>query len=248
MSAAAIEAQDLSKHFGGVHAVEDVTVSIAAGEIRGLIGPNGAGKTTLLNLLSGVARPSGGTVRAGGREVTGWPLHRMVRDAHIVRTFQTVRLFDSMSVLENVTVAAGTRRGAGRRTSGAVIERAREILEELELGPMLDSPVTELAYGTRRWVEIARALVTDPKVLLLDEPAAGLNTVERESLGALLRRLRDGGMTVVLVEHQMDLVGSVCDGLTVLDFGRVICEGPPQQVIEDERVLSAYLGAAPAAV
>jgi len=245
--APAIETEDLAKHFGGIHAVDHVTMAVPAGEIRGVIGPNGAGKTTLLNLLSGVSRPSSGRYRLFGADATGWPLHRIVREAKVVRTFQTVRLFESMSVLDNVSVAAGattvTRwhlptRGA-HRAAGA---RAREIVEWLGLGHVAALPVAQLAYGVRRTVEIARALTTAPRVLLLDEPAAGLNPAEREELAVLLRELRDGGLTIVLVEHQMDLVTSVCDRLTVLDFGAVICEGSPADVVADERVLHAYLG------
>ena len=243
---AAIETRGLAQRFGGVHALEDVTFAVAQGEIRGVIGPNGAGKTTLLNALSGIRRPTAGRILSFGADVTGWPAYRIARHAGVVRTFQTVRLFGTMSVFDNVLVAAEATESVSRklrRRSRAAHERAERVVAQLGLEPILGSRVTQLAYGVRRKVELARALAMEPKVLLLDEPAAGLNGAERLELGDLLRRLRALGLTVVLVEHQMDLVSAVCDALTVLDFGRVICEGPPAQVVEDARVLEAYLGA-----
>ncbi len=250
MSAGAVELEALSKRFGGVHAVEDVTMRVPAGHIRGVIGPNGAGKTTLLNMMSGLIRPSAGSVRFFGVDASGWKPNRITRHARVVRTFQTVRMFATMTVGENVLVAAGTTAPAegellfGERDVAGLspAERVRVVLEELAIADLHDSSVGGLSYGTRRKVELARALVLHPRLLLLDEPAAGLNGAERAELGALLRRLRERGLTVVLVEHQMDLVASVCDELTVLDFGKVICEGAPARVVEDERVLEAYLG------
>jgi ABC-type branched-subunit amino acid transport system ATPase component len=178
--------------------------------------------------------------------VTKWSLHRIVHEARVVRTFQTMRLFSTMTARENIQVAAGaTLRGDRKlrqRSYRRAGERTDEVIDQLDLGNFAHAPVTDLPYGRRRLVEVARALVADPRMLLLDEPAAGLNTADRERLGALLRDLRGQGMTIVLVEHQMDLVSAVCDELTVLDFGSVLCEGPPKAVIEDQRVLSAYLG------
>jgi branched-chain amino acid transport system ATP-binding protein len=247
VSELAIETSDLAKQFGGVHAVDHVSLSIPANQVRGVIGPNGAGKTTLINVLSGVDRASSGRYRLFSTDATRWSLRRIVHEAGVVRTFQTVRLFESMSVLDNVSVAAGatlsTRRWVpSRGAHRAATARAQEMVDRLGLTDVADAPVTELAYGIRRTVEIARALITEPRVLLLDEPAAGLNTAERERLADLLRELRDGGLTIVLVEHQMDLVAAVCDQLTVLDFGKIICEGPPAEVVADQRVLDAYLG------
>lgn len=170
----------------------------------------------------------------------------------MIRTFQTVRLFETMTVFENILVAADVRApvpeerllGHRSREARSAAARADAVIEKMEIAPLRDSRVTELAYGTRRRVELARALVMHPRLLLLDEPAAGLNGAERADLGARLRELRGQGLTVILVEHQMDLVSAVCDELTVLDFGRVLCEGPPADVVEDERVLEANLGAA----
>jgi branched-chain amino acid transport system ATP-binding protein len=250
VSAAAVEVRGLSKRFGGVHAVEDVTMTVDAGEVRGVIGPNGAGKTTLLNIMSGLMRPSAGRIAFFGEDAVGWKPNRIARRARVVRTFQTVRVFATMTVFENVLVAAGTRHpepgefllGVDDPTAMGLTERVDAVLEALGIAHLRDSNVTELAYGTRRKIELARALVMHPRLLLLDEPAAGLNGAERAELGDLLRRLRAHGLTVVLVEHQMDLVSSVCDTLTVLDFGKVICEGRPKEVVEDRNVLEAYLG------
>jgi branched-chain amino acid transport system ATP-binding protein len=246
----AIEVAGLTQRFGGVHALEGVSFSIPAGEVRGLIGPNGAGKTTLLNVLTGLRRPAEGRFSYFGVDVTEWPTYRVARQAGVVRTFQTVRLFTTMNVFDNVLVAADAReplpeeRTFGRRRArGRSAERTWEALAEVGLEPLARRPIVELSYGTRRKVEFARALVMRPRVLLLDEPAAGLNGAERAELGDLLGRLSEEGLTIVLVEHQMDLVLRVCSRLTVLDFGRVICEGRPGQVVEDERVLEAYLGA-----
>lgn len=245
----AIDVQGITQRFGGVHALEDVSFSVRGGEVRGLIGPNGAGKTTLLNVLTGLRRPTGGRFQYFGVDVTEWPTHRVARHAGVVRTFQTVRLFGSMSVFDNVLVAADARepvpeeRVFGRRRRGRSAERAWKALADVDLESAANRRIIELSYGARRKVEFARALVMQPRVLLLDEPAAGLNGAERSELGDLLCRLNSEGMTIVLVEHQMDLVSRVCTQLTVLDFGRVICQGPPDRVVEDERVLEAYLGA-----
>ncbi len=245
----AIEVEGLTQRFGGVHALEDVSLAVTSGEVRGLIGPNGAGKTTLLNVLTGLRRPTEGRVRYFGVDVTDWPTHRVARQAGVVRTFQTVRLFATMSVFDNVLVAADARepipeeRLFGRRRRGKTTQRVLAALAEVGLESAANRRIVELSYGARRKVEFARALVMQPRVLLLDEPAAGLNGAERSELGDLLARLNSEGMTIILVEHQMDLVSRVCNQLTVLDFGRVLCEGPPDRVVEDEQVLEAYLGA-----
>jgi ABC-type branched-subunit amino acid transport system ATPase component len=246
----AIDVEGLTQRFGGVHALEDVSFSIPAGEVRGLIGPNGAGKTTLLNVLTGLRRPTGGRFRYFGVDVTEWPTYRVARHAGVVRTFQTVRLFTTMNVFDNVLVAADAREPVPegrllgrRRVRGSSAQRTWKALGEVGLESLAKRRIVELSYGIRRKVELARALVMRPRVLLLDEPAAGLNGAERAELGDLLGRLRDEGLTIVLVEHQMDLVSRACSKLTVLDFGRVICEGPPDRVVEDTRVLEAYLGA-----
>ncbi|HET6154125.1 MAG TPA: ABC transporter ATP-binding protein [Marmoricola sp.] len=233
----AIETRSVTQRFGGLVAVDDVTLSVAQGTVHGVIGPNGAGKTTLLNVLSGLQRPTAGSVVVGGHDVTRWRGHHYVTKARLVRTFQTVRLFSSMTVRENVTVAARTV----ARTSEAR-ERVERVLDRLDLTPLADEPATSLSYGTQRRVELARVLVAEPSVVLLDEPAAGLSPHERSELAALLRQMRDDGVTIVLVEHHMDLVHAVCEAVTVLDFGKVISRGTAQEVTEDERVLEAYLG------
>jgi branched-chain amino acid transport system ATP-binding protein len=250
-SSAAIEVHELSQRFGGVHALENVSLTVPAGQIRGIIGPNGAGKTTLLNVLSGLQAPSRGRVRCFGIDVSRWPPYRIAREAGIVRTFQTVRLFSTMDVFDNILVAAAAQTpppeerllGRRKRARGSALERTERVLARLDLDGVRHRRVTELAYGLRRKVELARALVMQPRIIVLDEPAAGLNGAERAELGHLLLEIREGGLTVLLVEHQMDLVSAVCDELTVLDFGRVICDGPPERVVEDPGVLQAFLGA-----
>ena len=228
---------NVTQQFGGLVALEGVSIEIPAGRIHGVIGPNGAGKTTLLNVLSGLQRPTSGTISIGGQDVTRWPGHKMVAKAGLVRTFQTVRLFESMSVRENVIVA-------GQRVTS--VQKAKDeterILDRLGLTSVADKPATSLAYGLQRRVELARVMVANPKVVLLDEPAAGLNPQERKALAEFLRALRNDGVTIVLVEHHMDLVHAVCESCTVLNFGKVIATGTPDEVTQDSAVLEAYLG------
>ena len=228
----------ITQRFGGLTAVDDVHVAIPAGAIHGIIGPNGAGKTTLLNIISGLQRPTSGTVQVGEHQITGWPGHRLVTKARMVRTFQTVRLFGSMTVQQNIEIAAGTvHRGRQQRD-----RRTAEVIAELGLESHAADPATSLSYGLQRQVELARVLVADPLVVLLDEPAAGLSPTERHDLAQTLRVMNGRGITVVLVEHHMDLVHAVCQTCTVLDFGAVISSGTPQEVTRDPAVLEAYLG------
>jgi ABC-type branched-subunit amino acid transport system ATPase component len=235
--AGTVEITGISQRFGGLTAVDSVDVSVPAGTIHGIIGPNGAGKTTLLNIVSGLQRPTRGSVRIGPHVITGWAGHRLVTKARLVRTFQTVRLFSSMSVRENVEIAAGTV-----HRSREVPDRVDAVLAELDLTGHAGEPATALSYGLQRRVELARVMVADPAVVLLDEPAAGLSPTERQELAQTLREMRAKGVTIVLVEHHMDLVHAVCESCTVLDFGSVISRGTPDEVTRDPKVLTAYLG------
>lgn len=242
----------LSRRFGGLLAVEDYRLDLGPGELVGLIGPNGAGKTTVFNLLSGALTPDRGSVRLCGREVAGWPAHRIAR-LGLARTFQTVRLFGELSVLENVMTGMHRRAGSGLlptllglpsfyRAERQIAAEALSILDDLGLREHAARPANALPYGLQRLVEIARALATRPVVLLLDEPAAGMNAAETERLGAVLRRLRADGLAILLVEHDMRLVMQVCDRIQVLDHGRLMTEGSPAEVRSHPAVLEAYLG------
>lgn len=240
---ALLEVDQVSVRFGGHLALGDVVLSVAEGTITGLIGPNGAGKTTLFNVISGLQPPSSGDVRVDGSSIVGLSPARRAR-VGMARTFQRLELFGSLTVRENIRVAGEIRnRWSMRRRAGIdVTGETERLLVELGLEAVADREVAEIPTGQARLVELGRALMTRPRLLLLDEPASGQDDHETELFGALLRRLADDGVTVLLVEHDMSLVMSVCDRVHVLDFGSIICEGTPDQVQRDQRVLEAYLG------
>ncbi len=242
----------LTRRFAGLVAVDDVSLQVAPGTIHAVIGPNGAGKTTLFNLVSGLIPPSAGTIAMDGADLTRLPAERRA-GLGIARTFQNIRVFGAMTVLENALTGlhSGLQAGLGatllrlarfRNEERGAIGRARDALALVGLQDRADQPARALSYGDQRRLEIARAMASSPRMLILDEPAAGMNPAETEALADLVRRLRAQGVTVLLVEHDMGFVMDLSDRVTVLNFGRVIYEGTPSAVRQEPTVIEAYLG------
>jgi branched-chain amino acid transport system ATP-binding protein len=247
-----LSVEGLCKRFGGLHAVKDVSFGVENNAIKGVIGPNGAGKTTLFNLISGMLRHDAGTVKLDGKEIQGLAPHARAR-AGIARTFQNIKLFGTMPVLENVMVGRHVRGTAGImagmlngpwtwREEKAIRKRALELLDFLGIADLAHRAAAHLAFGQQRAVELARALALDPLLLLLDEPAAGLNMSETAHLGELIRKIRALDITILLVEHDMSLVMDISDEIVVLSFGQKIAEGKPAEIQRNREVIRVYLG------
>ena len=247
-----LEARQITRRFGGLVAVDAVDVAVRVGTIHGLIGPNGAGKTTLLNLIAGAFPVTAGVLRFGGADITRSSAAQRARHG-IRRTFQNLKLFRDMTALENVSIGVHAETRAGifdalvrsprhRREEREIIERSAVALEFVGLAAFTHARAAMLAYGHRRLLEIARAIVAGPQLLLLDEPAAGLNETEASYLTELIKRIRARGATIILVEHHMDVIMTVCDEITVLNYGRKLAHGSPGQIQDDAAVVEAYLG------
>lgn len=250
---ALLEVKNLTKNFGGLTAVGDVNIELGASELVGLIGPNGAGKTTLFNLLTGVYEPSEGTVSLDGKILNGMPTYKIAA-AGLSRTFQNIRLFKDLSVLDNVLIAMGTRKKSKLiesflrlpgyyKQEAEMKKEALELLAIFDLDVKYDSLAKNLPYGEQRRLEIVRALATQPKILFLDEPAAGMNPQETAELTALIKQIQQQfNITILLIEHDMSLVMNVTERIYVLEYGRLIAHGTPEEIKHNKRVIEAYLG------